>query len=340
MTSLAEVARDFLRPVAWRGRTPAPEDLAGSLLFERNRRVKAPDGTKIAYDVHGKRGPWVVLIPGFVCPDNFWRYLLPDLAEDYRVIVLDLRGQGLSGYPRVPGRRGRNLSPDDFDFPKQVEDIRAVIDAEGVDEAVFIGHSMGGQLALEVYRLFRERVSAVIMLTAPFESPLRTFYGKDFHSVFHAARLGVQLLPRASVLVWRALLLANPALTHELAKLTRALGPEARLDDMATYYRHMAYLDPLVVLMMAESMRSHSAADVLPEISVPTLIVAGDQDMFTPMGVARVMYETIPKAEMAVIEGAGHGAVIEKPVEVNDVIRSFLDRHIQAAAEQTPSAAP
>jgi pimeloyl-ACP methyl ester carboxylesterase len=340
MTSLVDLTRDLLRPVAWRGRTPAAEDLAGCLVFERNRRVTAPDGTEIAYDVHGDRGPPVVLVPGFVCPDNFWRYLLPDLEGEYRVIALDLRGQGLSGFPREQGPRARNLSPEDFDFPRQVDDIKAVMDAEGVDQAALIGHSMGGQLALEVYRLLPERVSALVMLTAPFESPFRTFYGKDFNSLFHVARRGIQLLPRASVLLWRALLLADLSLTHEIAKLTRALGSAARLEDMATYYRHLALLDPLVVMMMAESMRSHSADDLLPRISVPTLVVAGDKDMFTPITVARVMLKKIADSELALIEGAGHGAVIEKPMEVNEAILSFLERHIQSAEGSTPSVAP
>ena len=323
---LTTLARDLARPISWRGKTPSEEDLEGCLVFERSKRVESADGTEIAYDVHGERGPWVVLIPGFVCPDNFWRYLLPRLAETHRVIFLDLRGQGLSGFPRAPGRRARNLSPKDFDFARQVADVKAVLDAEEVDEAAFIGHSMGGQLVLEVYRLLRSRVSAIVMLTAPFESPLRTFYGHDFNSVFHASRLAVQALPRPSVFAWRSLFLVNPALPHQVAKLTRALGPAARFRDMAPYYRHMAYLDPLVVMMMAEAMRSHSAADVLPQVEVPTLIVAGDKDTFTPMAVAETMHQKIPRAELAVIEGAGHGAVIEKPDEVNETIRDFLSR--------------
>jgi pimeloyl-ACP methyl ester carboxylesterase len=329
--SLLDLPRDLLKPVGWRGRTPRPEDLEGSLVFERGRRVASSDGTEIAYDVHGRSGPWVLLVPGFVCPDNFWRYLLPVLAESYRVIAMDLRGQGLSGLPRPPGPRARDLSPEDFDFPRQVDDIRAVMDAENVDEAALIGHSMGGQLVLETFRLARDRVSAIVMLTAPYESPLRTFYGRDFNSVFHAGRLLVEMLPRPTYLAWRSLFLVSPTLPHHLAKLTRALGPDARFEDMATYYRHMAYLDPLVVLKMMESMRSHSAASVLPEVNVPVLIVAGEKDTFTPMAVAQAMHDSIADAELAVIEAAGHGAVIEKPTEVNHAIHSFLDRHLGRA---------
>lgn len=324
---VADFARDFLRPAGWRGKTPNPAELEGSLIFPRDRTAVAFDDTEIAYSVYGNSGPWIVLVPGFVCPDNFWKYLVPELENDYRLVVYDLRGLGMSGTPRAPGWRARNLKPDDFSIENQVRDLEAILDKEGVNEAVLIGHSMGGQIQLEAYRWFPERISAEIMVTAPFESPLRTFYGRDFTLLFHAVRRTFEVLPRSSVLVWRALFLINPSLTHALAKLTRALGPDAKLDDMRSYYRHMAYLDPLVMLTMAESMRAHSAADLLPRIDVPTLIVSGTQDTFTPPAVARRKHQEILNSEHVIIDRAGHGAIIEKPDEVNAAIRDFLARH-------------
>jgi hypothetical protein len=198
--SLISEARSFLRPIDWRGEEPNERDLSGCLLFDRSRRTTSFDGTTIAYDVQGEQGPWVVLVPGFCCPDNFWRYLLPALRERYRVIVYDLRGLGLSGAPRAPGYRGRNLTPEDFSIPNHVRDIEAI------------------------------------------------------------------LLPRPVVLLWRSALLADPALTHQIAQLSRALGPDAKLEDMQSSYRHLAYLDPLVVLKMAESVRAHSASAILPTV--------------------------------------------------------------------------
>lgn len=323
---VGEIAQ-LLRPIGWRGKTPVEESIQGTLLFPRDRRVTSSDGTEIAYSVHGGAGPWVALVPGLFCPDNFWRYLLPELATNHRVIVWDLRGLGASGTPRPPGYRAANLSPADFSMDKQARDLAALFDAEGVQEAALIGHSMGGQVALEAYRLMPERVSAIVMLTAPFESPLKTFYGRDFNNLFRAARLAMRALPRPPVvLAWRSLFLANPSVTHQLAQITRALGPDARLEDMATYYRHMAYLDPLVMLTMAEAMRVHSAADLLPKIDVPTLIVAGSLDTFTPPPQAERMRDATPGAELVMIEGASHGAVIEKPGEVNAAITSFLAR--------------
>lgn len=322
---MIDVAREFLRPAGWRGKTPDPKALEGSLIFRRDRRVTSFDGTDIAYSVHGHKGPWVVLVPGFVCPDNFWKYLVPELERDHRIVVYDLRGLGLSGTPHEPGHRARGLDAEDFSIPSQVRDLEAILDAEGIEEATLIGHSMGGQILMEAYRLIPQRISSLVMLTAPFESPMRTFYGRDFSTVFHVTRRVFSVLPRSSVLVWRLLLLVNPKLTHELTKLTRALGPRAKLEDMNPYYRHMAYLDPLVILMMAESMRSHSARDILRQVRVPTLIIAGTRDTFTPPAVAKLMHAEIPDSKLVMIEDASHGAVIESPVEINDAIRRFLE---------------
>ena len=321
------LARDFLRPVGWRGKTPSPGDLEETLIFPRDRRVQSFDGTEIAYSVHGESGPWIVLVPGFLCPDNFWRYLVPELEKSYRIVVYDLRGLGMSGTPRAPGWRALALSPNDFAIEIQVRDIEAIMDQEGIDTAALIGHSMGTQVQLEAYRWFPERISAEVLVTGPFESPLRTFYGRDFTSVFHAVRRLMEVSPRSFVVVWRALFLINPRLTHEMAKLTRALGPHARFEDMRTYYRHMAYLDPLVILTMAESMRAHSAADLLGNIEVPTLVVVGDKDTFTPPAVGRRMHTEIPGSELVMVEDGGHGAIIEKPDEVNAAIADFLSRH-------------
>lgn len=108
---------------------------------------------------------------------------------------------------------------------------------------------------------------------------------------------------------------------------------------MEAYYRHMAFLDPLVMMKMAEAMRSHSAADVLETIRVPTLIVAGTLDTFTPVALAQAMHERIANSELVVLDGTSHGAVIEKPNEVNAAVRDFLTRH-EGRARAAPRKAP
>ena len=331
-SALLSEGRRFVRPIAWRGTEPDPSAV-DSLLFPRERRARSFDGTPIAYSVFGRKGSWVALVPGYCCPDNFWKYLVPALRERHRVIVWDLRGLGLSGLPREPGYRARNLSIDDFSIEANARDLEAVLDDAGARRAALVGHSMGGQIILEAYRRFPDRVSALVSLTAPFESPIRTFYGRDFTRFVQAVNATIRSFPRPAIVLWRALF-ANPTLSNKLAQLIRALGPHAKVEDMAPYYRHMAGLDPLIMLKMAEAMRTHSAADVLPSVKVPTLIVTGTLDTFTPPAIGEAMREEIPRAELVVIDEASHGAVIEKPDEVNAAVLDFLRRRVDRAARK------
>ncbi|HEX2030259.1 MAG TPA: alpha/beta hydrolase [Actinomycetota bacterium] len=278
----------------------------------------------------------MALVPGFVCPDSHWRYLAPALARDHRVIVWDLRGLGRSGMPRPPGYRARNVTAQDFSVEALARDLEAVLDDAGAGRAALVGHSMGGQTILEGYRRFPERVTALAFVTAPYESATRMFYGRDVTRLTRALDRAVRLLPRpAPVLAWRALLLVDPAVPHTLGRLVRAVGPDARLDDLAAYYRHLGFLDPLVVLKMAEAMRAHSAEDVLGTVTVPALVLAADLDTFCPIGVAETMHERIPNAELVLIEGAAHAAIVERPEQVNAAVRSFLERH--ARGRRPPS---
>jgi len=102
---------------------------------------------------------------------------------------------------------------------------------------------MGGQIILETYARMPERISALVFLTAPFESPLRTFYGRGIDRVYRLTNHVIRSMPRPAVLLWRALFLADPALSNRIAQLVRALGPNSKVEDMAPYYRHLAYLD-------------------------------------------------------------------------------------------------
>jgi pimeloyl-ACP methyl ester carboxylesterase len=323
----AALARDLLRPFGWRDTVPSPDSLEGQVVFPKDRSVTSFDGTRIAYTVLGDGGPWVACCAGFGCTDSYWAYLGPALDRDHRVIVWDLRGLGASGMPRQPGYRARKLSPEDFAIEAVARDLAAIFDAEGVDRATLVGHSMGGQTILEAHHLDPQRVAGLVFVTAPYETPLRTFYGRDIEGMYRWIERVIRLLPRPAALLWRAAFLAHPPTTHRIGKLVRALGPRGRLEDMAPYYRHMGMLDPLVLLKMAEAMHAHSGAEELGRVRVPTLVVSAALDMFAPPALAERMRERMTHAEHVEIEDAAHAAIIERHEEVDAAVRDFLVRH-------------
>lgn len=322
-------------------------------LFPKDRCIVSFDGTHIAYDVRGRgsgglkkspsgeqaTGPVVVLCAGYVCSDNFWVYLAPELEKRARVLIWNYRGAGVSGMPREPGFWSRGLTADDFAVENYAKDLKTILDHEGIDDVVLLGHSMGVQVCLEAYRLFPERVRAIVSITGPYASPIRTFYNFAHSArLFSVARLAFSAFPRPAHRLWRRLF--QTSLPHALARRAGAIGELCRAEDMAPYYEHMAELDPVIMMRMAEAMHRHSAEDLLRKIKAPTLVVVGDKDNFTPPWLGRVMASRIPVAEQLVVPGGTHASIIEQPALINGVVLDFLARHAGIGGAAAPRVRP
>ncbi|MCB2217818.1 alpha/beta fold hydrolase [Desulfofustis glycolicus] len=109
------------------------------------------DGTPISYESYGVGLPALVLVHGWNCDARYWREQIASFAERHRVIALDLAGHGHSGSSR------KTYSMKSFG-----EDVHAVMEAEGIGEAILIGHSMGGSVIVEAARLVPGRVLGLI----------------------------------------------------------------------------------------------------------------------------------------------------------------------------------
>lgn len=296
-------------------------------IWPKDRFVRSYDGTEIRYAVLGPRTDrTVVFCSGFVCPDNFWRYLADDLRTRYRVVVWNYRGIGVSGLPREPGFHALRIHPEDLSIEANARDLSAILREEGIARAALIGHSMGVQTIFECFRQFPERVDALVAIAGPYRSPLRTFYGTDVAA--RAVTLGLPAMhafPRATLLAWKALL--RSPLPHPVAQhLLRGLGPETKTEDMRGFYDHLSNVDPLIAAKMIRGMHDHSAEDLLERIDKPVLILHGTRDTFTPPRVARVMAQRIPGAELVLFDGASHGLPVERPREILDRMVPFLEK--------------
>jgi 3-oxoadipate enol-lactonase len=309
----------------------------GGHVWDKDREAITDDGARIRYTLLGDAhtpGPPIVLCAGFMCPDNFWEHLAPALAERHLVVVLNYRGVGASTHPRSPGYRARHLRPADYTVERFAHDVASVLDAEGLTGAVALGHSMGCQVALELWHARPDLVRALVLVTGPYGSPLHTFYGSKLGALlFPFAYAGIPLLPRPVQLnVLRALKLP---IAMPVARLIRALGPDTPDAGMTRYFDHFSRADPMVVMKIARGMHEHDAGPWLHEVDVPVQILVGAIDTFTPPEVGEAMLTALPDAELCTIEDGTHGALIEFPMEIHDAIADFLQRRVDA-----PAAAP
>jgi pimeloyl-ACP methyl ester carboxylesterase len=278
-----------------------------------SHHVSAADGTRIAYREVGE-GPPIVLVNGLSTSDFFWRYLLPRWVERHRVVSWDYKGHGESEAARTDA--GTTV-------PALADDLRRVMDAARLERAVLVGFSMGCQVAVEAWRRIPERIAGLGLVLGPagrlFDTALRPLAGPV-----------LQRFLRHVPSPWLSPVFGA---AHQLQQLPGSvtLGRWMRLygrstgTDIQSYVDHFGRLDPHTVARIALHGGEHDARDVLPTIRVPTLVVAGDRDVFAPpRTVGLPMHAAIPGARLLRITDGTHGSLFEHPEPIGRAVDELL----------------
>ena len=276
--------------------------------------VEAADGTRLFFEVLGEGAPPLVLTDGIGCDGFAWRYLAPRFARHHRVVHWHFRGHGRSG---PPVNRGR-LSIEDV-----AHDLRIICDHLDVERPVIAAHSMGVQVALQYHKQNPGDVAALILMCGTFGRITTTFHGSNLlDQVLPGLIRGTQMFPSVARAVWGRF---PAALAFRVACAGRELdGERIQEEDFQHYWEHASLMDPDVFLRMLQYAGQHDARDFLPQVDVPTLVVAAERDTFTPMALAEEMAASVPRAELEVIEEASHAAPVEQPDRIAERVEEFL----------------
>jgi pimeloyl-ACP methyl ester carboxylesterase len=249
----------------------------------------------LAYEDKGAGMP-LVLIHGHPFDRTMWAPQVAAFAGSHRVIVPDLRGYGAS--PVTPG-----IVP----LSTFAEDIAQLLDTLGIDRFVLGGLSMGGQIAMECYRLFGERIRGLVLAdTFPAaETPEGRRWRRD--------------------LADRLLREGMKGYADEV--LYKMVAPDAHPDVAAHVHRMMTATDPEGA---AAALRGRAERpdyrDLLTRVTVPSLVVVGRDDAYTPVSDAEAMHAALPQSTLAVVESAAHMPNLERPAEFNAALAEFLAR--------------
>jgi pimeloyl-ACP methyl ester carboxylesterase len=128
-------------------------------------------------------------------------------------------------------------------------------------------------------------------------------------------------------------LYANPY-TGELGRVTGVIDRfYADKVDINKYLEHLEHMDAQVFLRMVHLMADHDMTEFLPKITVPTLVIAGERDVFTPLHRSHAMADAIPDAELLVLAEASHAAIVEDPETINLRISRFLRERVFTETE-------
>ncbi|MBU2664393.1 alpha/beta hydrolase [Actinoplanes bogorensis] len=252
------------------------------------------NGITIDYDDRGE-GPVLVLVHGHPFDRSMWR---PQASwPGWRVITADLRGYGATTV--VAGRTPLDVF---------AADVAALADHLGIDEFVLGGLSMGGQIVMECYRQFPARIRGLILAD--------TFPRADTPAAADYRRATADRLETEGM---------GGYAKENLGKMMAAYNVEA----MPSVADH-------VLTMMTSAPPSGAAAalrgradrpdyrDLLTTVSVPTLVVVGRDDEFTPVADAEEMHSLLPDSTLVVIENAGHLPNLEQPDAFHQALADFL----------------
>jgi 3-oxoadipate enol-lactonase len=262
--------------------------------------AKAND-INIYYEMHGYGEP-LLMIQGYGQYSGHWTTLIPPFSKDYQVITFDNRGTGRSDKPEPP-----------YTMKMMAADAKGVLDAIGIDKANVFGVSMGGMIAQEFALNYHHKVINLVL-------GCTNCGGKQ------------SVLPTPEALAF----LFNP----EMAKLS--VEERARITTGWLWTKEFIEKHPEAVDMYiditakyptpvqgfsghAAAIAGHDTCDRLPQIKVPTLVIAGDADRIIPHENSKIIASRIPSAELVIVKNAGHGFT-ESPDAVKAIL-DFLKRH-------------
>lgn len=251
------------------------------------------DAERIAYSVAGQGRTALVFVHGWSCDGRYWQEQVSEFQSDYRVITLDLAGHGHS-----------SLTRQDLSMLSFAKDVKAVIDREGIDRAILVGHSMGGAVIAEAARLMPEKVVGIIgvdtlhnvaeqvphsvidEMTQPFES--------DFKAATQAFVSG--MFPAA----------ADRQLTDWVKEDMSSAPSETALSAFRNYLEQQA---------------SGKTAAIFEDITIPVISINSRLWPTAP----EENRKHIRNYRLFYIEETGHFPMLEAPQAFNSMLRKSLE---------------
>jgi len=254
---------------------------------------------EIAYETAGKGTP-IVLIHGHPFDHTMWYPQVEAFSPNYKVITPDLRGYGKSSLPATRATR----------FEDYATDILLLLDHLKIDSFHLGGLSMGGQIIMEIFRQAPDRIKTLIFAD--------TFAGLDTPEAKQkryedAARLEKDGMDAyADEVIYKMIKPAHvssmPSVADHVIKMMKATSPVAAATAMRARSERIDYL-----------------TETLPKIDIPTLVIVGRDDEFTPVAKAKELKENLQNCKLVIIEDAGHMPNLEQPYQFNKAVLGFLE---------------
>jgi pimeloyl-ACP methyl ester carboxylesterase len=257
-------------------------------------------GTQLFFTAMGAGHPVVLLHP-MPLDHRFWLPVAERLKDRYRLIMPDLRGHGWS-----------QLGDKGITVQRLGLDVQSLLDHLQIESASFIGCSLGGYALFEVWREFPERVKSFVFCCSKPQPDTREAKAKREATITMVRTTGVARFFDSSV----------ENLVSETAKRDQP--------HLVPQVHNMMMLTAEAIIKVQEGLADRpDSMETAASISVPTLVIAGEEDKASTPAEVEALVKILPHAEYHLVQGTGHLAAFERPRQVSDLIGSFLDRATQ-----------
>ena len=284
------------------------------------QRLKRPDGSELHVEFYGPAdGPPIVLTHGWGMNSTEWHYLKQELTDQFRLIVWDLPGLGLSTRP----------DNRDYSLENLARDLEAVLGFAAGRPAILLGHSIGGMITQTFCRLFPQdlgtRVKGLVLAHTTYTNPVRTVKGAPIYTALERPvivpllYLTIWLSPLVWLMNWMSYLNGTAQLG---TKQTGYAGTES-WDQVDWATRYMLYAPPSVLAHGMFGMLKYDATDTLPTIDIPTLVVAGDHDPVCKPEASEFIHENILDSKPVPLVPAKHMGLTEHHGYFAENVRKF-----------------
>lgn len=256
------------------------------------------NGIELFWEEAGAGAP-LLLLHGFPLDHTMWQNQLEYFsARNWRVIAPDQRGYGQS-----------SLNPDETTtMDLLAQDAATLLDHLQIEKAVVMGLSMGGYVSFTLYRQFPGKILALVLADTKAEPDPPAAREGRYALRKKVQEIGSVAAREAMVPVYfaPAVYTQNPDMVAGISRLVDGINPEA------------------IAATLPGLAERPDSVPLLPKISVPTLVIHGEEDTLMPVSQARQMAQSIPGAHFVAVPNAGHMPNIENPEFFNRTVENFL----------------
>jgi len=259
------------------------------------KEIELPDIIMYYTDSGGTKEP-VLLVHGFPLSSEIWQKLIPLLKTDYRIIAPDLRGHGLTDAPMI-----------EYSLEQMADDLFNLLNKLKIEKVHFVGHSMGGYIALAFLEKYPEKLLSITMLhSTTYADTEEGLKGREQTiKTIENEGLAKYAENMANKLFAQDFALANPEEVAEIAKIINTTSLRA------------------VIQTIKAIMKRPCRTNRLAEANIPVLFLMGAEDSLIPSARILPLQEMLPKANFRIMAKVGHMGMIEEPVEVARILREF-----------------